>query len=157
MALTPQMTWERVPSILESNRAAAHVDLPPPCSRRAQSGKGSVLLGPPMALCSPVGGKGRLVSTTWVRLLTAETVEAPAWMPAHIWASTPPHGEREGIDGTGVSRRPEANRRFASFVYYSYCRNRKKYTETINHVSGMIFIAFFKRENDAMATPPPPR
>jgi hypothetical protein len=48
----------------------------------------------------------------------------------------------EGINGTGVSRRPEANQRFASFVYYSYRRNRKKYTETINHVSGTIFIAF---------------
>jgi hypothetical protein len=74
--------------------------------------------------------------------LTAEMVEAPAWMPAHIWASMPSCGGREGIDGTGVSRRPEANFRFASFVYYSYCRNRKKYTETINRASGTIFIAF---------------
>jgi hypothetical protein len=51
-------------------------------------------------------------------------------------------GGREGIDGTGMSRRPEANRRIASCVYYSYCRNRKKYIETIKHTSGMIFIAF---------------
>jgi hypothetical protein len=79
---------------------------------------------------------------TWVRLSTAETVEAPARMPAHIWASTPSHGGREGIDGTGMSCCPEANQRFASFMYYSYCRNRKKYAKTINHVSEMIFIAF---------------
>jgi hypothetical protein len=53
-----------------------------------------------------------------------EMVEAPARMPAHIRASTPSCGGREGIDGIGVSRRPEANCRIASFVYYSYSRNR---------------------------------
>jgi hypothetical protein len=77
-------------------------------------------LGPPMASCSPVGGKGRLVPTTWVSLSTAETVEAPARMPAHIRASTPSHGGREGIDGTGVSCRPQAHRMWASFLYYSF-------------------------------------
>ncbi len=77
-------------------------------------------LGPPMALCSPVGGKGRLVPKTWVSLLTAEMVEAPARMPVHIWASTPSRGGREGIDRTGVSRRPEAHRMWASFLYYSF-------------------------------------
>jgi hypothetical protein len=77
-------------------------------------------LGLPMASCSPVGGKGRLVPTTWVSLLSAETVEAPARMPAHIRASTSSCGGREGIDGTGVSRRPEAHRMRASFLYYSF-------------------------------------
>jgi hypothetical protein len=90
---------------------------------------------------SPVDGKGRLVPTTWVSLSTAETVKAPARMPAHIRASTPSHGGREGIDGTGVSHRPEAYRRIASYMYYSYCRNRKKYTETIDRTRGAIFIA----------------
>jgi hypothetical protein len=46
---------------------------------------------------------------TWVSLSTAETVEAPSRMPAHIRASTPSRGGREGINGTGVSRRPEAH------------------------------------------------
>jgi hypothetical protein len=142
MVLTSQRTWVRVPSTPASNRAAALMDFPPPCSQRVQSGKGSVPLGPPTASCSPVGGKGRLVPTTWVSLSMAEMVEAPARMPAHIWASTPSHGWREGIDGTGVSHRPEVNCRFASFVYYSYGRNRKKYPKTINRVSGTIFIAF---------------
>ncbi len=77
-------------------------------------------LGLPMASCSPVGGKRRLVPTTWVSLLTAETVKAPALMSAHIRASTPSCGGRESIDGTGVSRRPEAHRMWASFLYYSF-------------------------------------
>ena len=77
-------------------------------------------LGPLMASCSPIGGKGRLVPTTWVSLLTAETVEAPPRMHAHIRASTPSCGGREGIDGTGVSRPPEAHRMWASFLYYSF-------------------------------------
>jgi hypothetical protein len=51
---------------------------------------------------------------TWVCLLTAEMVKAPVRMPAHIWAPPPSRGGREGIDGTGVSRRPEANHRIAS-------------------------------------------
>jgi hypothetical protein len=93
---------------------------PPPCSQRAQGGERNMLLGPPMASCSPVGGKGRLVPTTWVSLSTAKTVKAPVWMPVHIRASTPSCGGREGIDGTGVSRRPEAHRMRASFLYYSF-------------------------------------
>ncbi len=113
-------------------------------------------LGPPMASCSPVGGKGRLVPTTWVSLLAAETVEAPARMPARNCASTPSCGGREGINETGVSRCPETNRRIASFVYYSYRRNRKKYTETINRASGTIFIAFQagERRYGNAASPP---
>ncbi len=103
-----------------SDRAAACGDFPPPCSQRAQGGKRNMPLGPPMALCSPVGGKGRLVLTTLVSLLMAETVEAPARMPVHIQASTPSRGGREGIDGTGVSHCPEAHRMWASFLYYSF-------------------------------------
>jgi hypothetical protein len=57
---------------------------------------------------------------TWVSLLTAEMVEAPERMPAHIWASTPSRGGREGIDGTGVSRCPEAHHMWASFLYYFF-------------------------------------
>jgi hypothetical protein len=66
-------------------------------------------------------------------------------MPAHNQASTPSHGEREGINGTGVSNHPEANRRNASFVYDSYHRNRKKYTKTIYRASRTILIAFSSR------------
>jgi hypothetical protein len=77
-------------------------------------------LGPPMASGSPIGGKGRLVLMTWVSLSTAETVEVPARMPAHIRASTPSRGGREGINWTGVSRRPEAHHMWASFLYYSF-------------------------------------
>ncbi len=99
-------------------------------------------LGPLTALCSPVVGKGRLVPMTWVSLLTAEMIEAPAQMPTHNWASRPSRGGREGINGTGMSHRSEANRRIASFVYYSYCRNRKKCTGTINHASGTFLLLF---------------
>jgi hypothetical protein len=142
MAFSPWTNVVRVPSTHTSNRAAAHGDIPPPCSQRAQGGKRNVPLGPPMASCSPVDGKGRLVPITWVSLSMAETVKAPAWMPAHNWVSMPSRGGREGIDGTGVSCCPEANHRVASFLYYSYSRNRKKYTQTINRASGTIFIAF---------------
>ncbi len=71
------------------------------------------------ASCSPVVGKGRLGPTTLLRVALVETVEEPARMPAHGGATTPSRGGREGIDGSGVSRRPEENRRNASFVYYS--------------------------------------
>ena len=76
----------------------------------------------PKASCSPIVGKVRLVPTTLLRVASVETVEVPAQMAAQGGASMPSHGGREGIVGTGVSRRPEANRRIASFVYYSYCR-----------------------------------
>ncbi len=155
MALMPQWTWVRLPSTLASNCAAAFGDFPPPCLQRAQGGKRNVPLGLPMASCSPVMGKGRLVPMTWVSLSMAETVKVPARIPVHIRASTPSCVGREGIDGTGVSHRAEANRRIASFVYYSYHRNEKKNTKTINCASGTIHS--FKRANNAMATPPPPR
>ncbi len=113
-------------------------------------------LGPLMALCSPVGGKGRLVPTTWVSLSMAERVKVAVWMPARNRASMPSCGGREGIDGTGMSCRPEANCRIASFVYYSYSRNGKKYTKTINRASGTILITFQAGEhcNGNVASPP---
>ncbi len=113
-------------------------------------------LGPPMALCSPVGGKGRLVPTTWVSLLMAEMIEAPMRMLAHIRASTLSRGGKEGIDGTGVSRRPEAHRVWASFFkYYSFV---DKVIIYINHQPQRAgrFYCFFKRANNAMVMPPPP-
>jgi hypothetical protein len=114
-----------------------------------------VPLGPPMASCSPVDGKGRLAPTTWVSLLTAETVEAPARMPMCNQASTQSHGGREGINGTGVSRHPEANCRIASFAYYSYPRNRKQIHQNHQPRKRDNFYCFFKRANNAMAMLPP--
>ena len=122
-AFSPRTNMVRVPSTHTSDCAAVLGDIPPPCSRGARGGKRNVPLEPPMASCSPVGGRGRLVPpTTVVRMSAGETVKAPARMPAHDWASTPSHGGREGIIGTGVSRRPEVIWRNASFLYYSYRR-----------------------------------
>jgi hypothetical protein len=84
-------------------------------------------LGPLMASCSPVGGEGRLFPATLESVSMGEMVEMPAQMPAHSRASTPSRGGREGIR-TSVSRRPEANHRIASFLYYSY---RRKGNNTI--------------------------
>ena len=98
--------------------------------------------GPPTALCSPVGGKGRLVPTTWVSLLTAEMVEAPMGMPVHNRASMPSRGGRESIDGTGMSHHPEANCRNASFVNYSYNRCRKNTPKPSTAQAGQIFLLF---------------
>ncbi len=67
--------------------------------------------GQPMASCSPACGGGRLFLATLESESTGEMVEVPARMPAHIGASTPSRGGREGI-GTGVNRCP--------FLYYSY-------------------------------------
>ncbi len=68
--------------------------------------------GQPMASCSPACGGGRLFPATLESESTGEMVKVPAQMPAHIGASMPSRGGREGI-GTGLSRRP--------FLYYSYC------------------------------------
>ncbi len=116
-----------MPSTHTSDRAAACGDFPPPCLQRTRGGEREMPLGPPMALCSPVGGGGRLFPATPESELTGEMVKVPARMPAHSRASTPSRGGREGI-GTGVSCRPEANRRIASFLYYSY---RRKGNNTI--------------------------
>ena len=98
----------------------------------------------PKASCSPIVGKGRLVPTTLFGLSSGETVEAPARMPAQGGAAKTSRGGREGIDGSGVSRRPEANRINASFVYYS-SRRKKEIIHFINHqqlrrACGTIFI-----------------
>ncbi len=146
-----------MPLTLASNRAAALVDFPSPCLQRAQTGEGNVPLGLLTASCSPVGGKGRLVPTTWVSLSMAETVEVPVQMPAHNWASTSSCGGRKGIDGSGVSHCHEANLWIASFVYFSDCRKRKKIHQNHQARKQDDYCCFFKRANNAMAMPPPPR
>ncbi len=124
MALTTQQrtNWVRVPSTHTSDRATPLKDIPPPCLRIARGGERNLPPRLPRASCSPVGGKGRLVLPTLAMMLAGETVEAPTRMPANDGVTTPSLGGREGIVGTGVSCRPEANRRIASFLYYSYCR-----------------------------------
>ena len=108
MALTPQRIWARVPFTHPSGK----VELLLPKAPEQL----------PMASCSPVGCKGRLVPAALFSLASVETVEAPMRMPAQGGAATPSCGGREGINGSGVSRRPEANCRNASFVYYSFQR-----------------------------------
>jgi hypothetical protein len=143
-----------VPSTHMSNHAAACGDFPPPCLQRAQGGERNMMLGPPMASCSPVGGGWRHFPATPEGELTGEMVEVPARMPAHSRASTPSRGGREGI-GTGVSHRSEANSRIASFLYYSYRRNRNNTIKPSTATAGQ-FYCFFKWANNAMVTPPPP-
>ena len=162
LALTPQMTWAWVPTTHTSGRRTLLVYTPPPCSCGPWSGEGDAMPWEPedpVASCSPVVGKGRLGPTTLLRVASVETVEAPARMPAQGGASTPSRGGREGIVGTGVSRRPEANRRIASCVYYSYRRKRKKYTKTINRcdVRAGRFLSLFQageRRYGCAASPP---
>jgi len=62
----------------------------------------------------PVGSEGRLVPTSLLKVASAETVEAPARMPALGGATTPSRGGKEGIVRTGVSRSSEANQKNAS-------------------------------------------
>ncbi len=128
---------------------------PPPCSRRTQGGEREMPLGPPMASCSPVGGRGRLFPETLESESTGEMVEVPARMPAHGRASTPSRGGREGI-GTGVSRRPEANRRIASFLYYSYRRKGNSTVKLSTATCGTILSLFQagKQRNGSAASPP---
>jgi hypothetical protein len=112
-------------------------------------------LGPPMASCSLVGGGGRPFPATPESESTGEVVEVPAWMPAHSRASTPSCGRREGI-GTGVSRCPEANRRIASFLYYSYCRKGNN-TIKPSTVQARQFLSLFQageRCDGNVASPP---
>ena len=82
-------------------------------------------------------------------------VEVPAQMIAHSRASTPSCGGKEGI-GTGVSRRPEANRRIASFLYYSF---RRKGNNTIKPSTTQAgrFLSLFQageQRNGNAASPP---
>jgi hypothetical protein len=76
-------------------------------------------------------------------------------MPAHSGASTPSRGWREGI-GTGVSRRPEANRRIASFLYYSYRRKGNSTIKPSTATCGTILSLFQagKRRDGNAASPP---
>jgi hypothetical protein len=144
-----------VPSTHTSNHAAVCGDFPPPCSQGTQGGEREMSLGPPMASCSPVGGRGRLFLATLESELTGEMVKVPARMPAHGRASTPSRGGREGI-GTGVSRRPEANRRIASFLYYSYCRKGNSTIKPSTATCGTILLLFQagERRDGSVASPP---
>jgi hypothetical protein len=54
------------------------------------------------------------------RALMALMVMPSTRMPARDGTAMPSKGGREGIVGTGVSRRLEAHRRWASFLYYSF-------------------------------------
>jgi hypothetical protein len=76
-----------------------------------------------------------------------------ARMPAHDGMATPSKGGREGIVWTDVSRRPEAYRTGASFLYYSFV---DKVITQLNHQprrAGRLY-RFFKRVNGAMAASP---
>ncbi len=76
-------------------------------------------------------------------------------MPAHSGASTPSRGGREGI-GTSVSRRPEANRRTASFLYYSYRRKGNSTIKPSTEQAGQ-FLSLFQageQRNGCAASPP---
>ncbi len=143
-----------MPSTHTSNRAAACGDFPPPCLRRTRGGEREMPLGPPMASCSPVGGGGRLFPATLESESTGEMVKVPARMPAHGRALTPSCGGREGI-GTGVSRCPEANRRIASFLYYSYRRKGNSTIKPSTATCGTIILLFQagKRRDGNTASP----
>jgi hypothetical protein len=145
MALTPQSKWARVPSTRQSSPVDPRIQVGPLVPEAPE--------GQPMVLCSPAGGGGRLFPATPENESTGEMVEVPARMPAHSGASTPSCGGREGI-GTGVSHRPEANRRIASFLYSIV----EKEIIQLNHQPHKRdnFYCFFKRVNDAMSAPPPP-
>jgi hypothetical protein len=112
-------------------------------------------LGLPMASCSPVGGRGRLFPATLESESTGEMVEVPARMPAHGRASTPSRGGKEGI-GTGVSCRPEANQRIASFLYYSYRRKGNSTIKLSTATCGTILLLFQagERRDGSAASPP---
>jgi hypothetical protein len=147
MALTLQRRWwARVPSTQLSGPVDPHTWVGP-LVPEAPDGK-------PMASCSPVGGRGRLFPDTPESVSTGKTVQAPARMPAHSGASPQYRGGREGIDGTGVSRRPEKTRRIASFLYYLLVGEE---IILLNHQPqcAVQLYPFFKRANGAMAASPP--
>jgi hypothetical protein len=64
--------------------------------------------------------RGRLLTSTPVSASMALTVVPSARMPAQDGMAMPLKGGKEGIVGTGMSRRPEAHRKSASFLYYSF-------------------------------------
>jgi hypothetical protein len=83
---------------------------PPPWSRRWEENMS----------CSPVDVvMGRLFPLS-PRASMALMVMPSARMPAQDGTATPSKGGMEGIVGTGVSRRPEAQCGWASFLYYSF-------------------------------------
>jgi hypothetical protein len=77
-----------------------------------------------------------------------------ARMPVQDGTATPSKGGREGIMGTGVSHRPEANWRNASFLYYSFIEKRIIRQNHQPH-KWDDFDCFFKRANGTMAASPP--
>jgi hypothetical protein len=108
------------------------------------------------ALCSPVGGKGRLVPSTLLTVSAGETVEAPAPMHAHNGASMPSLCGRKGIKGSGMSRRPEGNWRIPSFLYYSYRRKGNNTPKPSTARAGQ-FLSLFQAGEQCYgnATSPP--
>ncbi len=73
-----------------------------------------------------------------------------ARMPAQDGTATPSKGGKEGIVGTGVSCRPEANWGNTSFLYYSFVEKR---IIRRNHLPCKRDDCdrFFKRANGTMA------
>ena len=108
-----------------------------------------------MASYSPAAGGGRLFPATLESESTGEMVKVPARMPAHGRASTPSRGGREGI-GTGVSHRPEAKRRIAPFLYYSFRRKGNNTIKPSTATCGRIISLFQAGEQrDGNAASPP--
>ncbi|KAL3777722.1 hypothetical protein ACHAW5_008951 [Stephanodiscus triporus] len=101
-----KFTWEQVELFAYARILCAHSETSSGLARAADSMmsvSSEDLLWPedPVALCSPVVGKGRLGPTTLLRMALVETVEAPTRMPVQGGAATPSRGGREGIVGTG--------------------------------------------------------
>jgi hypothetical protein len=139
MALTPQRTWARVPSTQRSSPVDPRTQVGPLVPKAPE--------GQPMALCSSACGGGRLFPATLESGSTGEMAEVPARMPAHIGASTPSRGGREGIR-TGVSRRP--------FLYYSYRRKGNNTIKPSTARAGRFLLLFQagERRNGNTASPP---
>ena len=76
-----------------------------------------------------------------------------AWMPAQDGMARPSKGGREGILGTGVSRRPKANRGNASFLYDSFVEKRIICQNHQPHKRDNC-DRFFKQANGTMAASP---
>ena len=96
---------------------------------------------------------GRRFSSTPVSASMALTVMPSARMHAQDGTATPSKGGREGIVGTGVGRRPEANRRNASFLYYSFVEKKNKYKPSTTQWDD--FYSLFKRANGVDGRLPP--
>jgi hypothetical protein len=92
-----------------------------------------------------------------LRASMALMVVPSARMPAQDGTATPSKGEREGIVGTGVSRRPKADCWNASFLYYSYRRKRNNTPEPSTEQAGQFWSLFQagKWANGTMAFSPP--